>query len=69
MATPVKSDRTTFDSGAPVVLFDTRLGVSLRNHFTPSADGQRFLFAWPTESGAAGQVHVLLNWPSLLKKP
>jgi dipeptidyl aminopeptidase/acylaminoacyl peptidase len=68
-AAPVKIDGTTFDSGAPVELFDIRLGVSLRNHFTASADGQRFLFAWPVESGAAGQFQVLLNWPSLLKKP
>jgi hypothetical protein len=43
--------------------------VSLRNHFTVSADGQRFLFAWPKDFDTAGQVHVLLNWPALLKKP
>jgi hypothetical protein len=69
MAAPVKIDGTTFDSGAPVALFDIRMGVSLRNHFTASADGQHFLFAWPVESGTAGQFQVLLNWPSLLKKP
>jgi len=69
MAAAVKVDGTTFDSGAPVVLFDFRPGVSLRNHFTPSADGQRFLFAWPVESGSTGQIQVLLNWTSLLKKP
>jgi Tol biopolymer transport system component len=69
MAAPIKSDGTTFDSGVPVTLFVIRPGISQRNHFAASADGQRFLFAWPTNSGAPGQVHVLLNWPSLLKKP
>ena len=69
MAVPVITDRATFESGAPAPLFDIRPGVSARNHFTISADGQRFLFAWPKDLDTAGQVHVLLNWPALLKKP
>ena len=69
MAAPVKIDGTSFESGTPVALFDISPGVSLRNHFTVTADGQRFLFAWPHESKDAGQIHVILNWPALLKKP
>jgi hypothetical protein len=68
MAAPVKTDGTSFESGAPVKLFEVRRGVSLRNHFTVTADGQRFLFAWPQDSNDAGQVYILLNWPALLKK-
>jgi Tol biopolymer transport system component len=66
MAAPVKSDGTLFESGTPVQLFTAPLGISLRNHFTATADGQRFLFASPKDTGNA-EVHVLLNWPSLLK--
>jgi hypothetical protein len=68
MAVPVRSDGTSFDSGTPVQLFTARLGISFRNHFTVSADGQRFLFASPKESGNAGGFNVVLNWPSLLPK-
>ena len=68
MSAPVRSDGNSFESGAPVQLFTARLGISLRNHFTVSADGQRFLFASPRDSGAAGGINVLLNWPGLLKK-
>jgi len=68
MAVPVRSDGTLFDSGTPVQMFTARRGLSLRNHFTVSADGQRFLFASPTDTGKAGEVHVILNWPALLKR-
>jgi Tol biopolymer transport system component len=68
MAVPVGSDGTSFDSGTPVQLFTARLGISFRNHFTVSADGQRFLFASPRDSGNPGGFNVLLNWPGLVKK-
>lgn len=68
MAVPVRSDGTLFDSGTPVQLFTARLGISFRNHFTVSADGQRCLFASPRGSDNSGGVNVLLNWPGLLKK-
>jgi len=68
MAVPVKTDGTEFESGSPAPLFDVRPGISLRNHFAVSADGQRFLFAWPKDADTAGEVHVLLNWTTLLKK-
>jgi Tol biopolymer transport system component len=63
MAAPVQSDGTRFDSGTPVPLFTVQLGQSRRNHFTPSADGQRFLFDSPAGADRAGEVDVLLNWP------
>ncbi len=68
MAVPVRSDGTSFESGTPAPLFTARLGVSRRNHFTVSPDGQRFLFAWPRDSGSTGEVHVLLDWAARLKK-
>ena len=68
MAAPVKTDGTSFETGTPRLLFQIRPGVSLRNHFTAGADGQRFLFAWPKDTDDADQVHVILNWPTLLKK-
>jgi eukaryotic-like serine/threonine-protein kinase len=68
MAVSVRSDGTSFDSGTPVQLFTARLGISFRNHFTVSADGQRFLFASPKDSGNAGGFNVLLNWQGVLKK-
>ena len=68
MAAPVKTGGQSFESGTPVKLFDIHRGISLRNHFAVSADGQRFLVAWPKESEAAGEVYVMLNWPSLLKR-
>jgi hypothetical protein len=43
--------------------------ITSRPALTASADGQRFLFAWPKDSDNAGQVHVMLNWPALLKRP
>jgi Tol biopolymer transport system component len=67
MAAPVKSEGTLFESGTPVELFAARLGVSLRNHFTVSADGQGLLFASPRGTANAGEFQVLLNWPALLK--
>ena len=57
-----------WQSGTPVQLFTARRGVSLRNHFTASADGQRFLFTSPRDAGNSGEVHVILNWPAPLKK-
>jgi hypothetical protein len=69
MAASVKTGGSSFEFETPVKLFDMRRGISLRNHFTASADGRRFLFAWPKESDATGRVYVMLNWPSLLKKP
>jgi Tol biopolymer transport system component len=67
MAAPVQSDGTRFDSGTPAPLFTARLGLSRRNHFTVSADGQRFLFASPAGADHIGDVDVLLNWPAPLK--
>ena len=65
----MESQGTSFEYGTAMALFPIRLGVSLRNHFTASADGQRFLFAWAKETDDAGQTYVVLDWPALLKKP
>jgi Tol biopolymer transport system component len=69
MTAPVRIDGTSFESSVPVQLFTVRKdGLAGRNDFTVSGDGQRFLFALPRDTEAVGELHVLLNWPELLKK-
>jgi Tol biopolymer transport system component len=60
------STRPVFQAGVPRLLFQTRSG-SADAHWTPSADGKRFLFLVPETQGAA-PFTVVLNWPALLKK-
>lgn len=68
MAAPVRTDGASFESGAPVLLFKIRPGLSGRNDFTATADGQRFLVACRRDSSGDNEFHILLNWPALLKK-
>ena len=68
MAVPVNTEKPTFESGAPSPLFDIRLGVSLRNHFTISSDGQRFLANTALTDDASSVITVLTNWTVRLKR-
>jgi Tol biopolymer transport system component len=67
MAVPVQlaADGRTFEAGAPVALFLTRLfgiqGLNMRQQYMPSPDGQRFLVDTVTES-VESPVTVILNW-------
>jgi eukaryotic-like serine/threonine-protein kinase len=57
------------DSGrvqAPRPLFQTRIAGVARNHYTVSADGQRFLINSPVSDAAISPITVILNWTSLL---
>jgi Tol biopolymer transport system component len=67
MAVVVKSDGTLeFDAPKPV--FQTTLDVAaLRQTYSVSADGRRFLLNAPVES-ASPSMRIVLNWPALLKK-
>jgi eukaryotic-like serine/threonine-protein kinase len=56
--------------GAPTELFQARVagGVSsLRTHYVPSRDGQRFLINTPTGDAAMVPITVVLNWTALKK--
>ncbi len=67
MAVPVQlaADGRTFEAGAPVALFLTRLlgiqGLNMRQQYMPSPDGQRFLVDTVTES-VESPITVILNW-------
>jgi hypothetical protein len=56
--------------GIPKSLYQTNVptGVtSLRTHYVPSRDGQRFLVNVATDT-VASPITVVLNWPALLNK-
>jgi eukaryotic-like serine/threonine-protein kinase len=51
----------------PHPLFQTRISGVARNHYTVSADGQRFLINSPTTDAAISPITVILNWAALLR--
>jgi eukaryotic-like serine/threonine-protein kinase len=67
MSVTVRSG-TTFEAEAPHVMFATSLSlVALRQTYSVSSDGQRFLLNTPADTGQA-PLTVLVNWPALLRK-
>jgi len=67
MAVTVRTG-ATFDADAPRALFQTALDVTaLRQDYSVSGDGQRFLLNTPLDVGSPPMT-VVLNWPALLKK-
>jgi hypothetical protein len=67
MAVPIASG-SAFTIGSPVRLFETRFAaVTVRGHFRPSADGQRFLVLAPLARDLERPAAVVLNWPATLK--
>jgi Tol biopolymer transport system component len=67
-AVPVKTDGPRFEAGTPVELFDIRPGPSQRNHFTVSADGQRFLVSMALDEKGFDHFNVILNFTAGLKR-
>lgn len=79
-AVPVRASATTFDVGAPAVLFTTRLGQSaslnqgavtantILQSYAPSADGQRFFLLRPGVERPNPPVTVVVNWMAALNK-
>jgi hypothetical protein len=58
----------TFAAEAPRVLFATRLYPrALRQTYSVSPDGERFLFQAPVEPTMQSMT-VLVNWPEQLRK-
>jgi len=58
-----------FQAGIPKALFAATVvqGVS-RNRYSPSPDGQRFIFVAPLGRDALGPTSVVLNWPGTLRR-
>ena len=70
MATDI-SVTPSFRAGVPQKLFSTgmeSLYLNSRSTYAASADGQRFLIRISRDAGAPAPIHVMLNWPALLKK-
>jgi len=62
---PVKSTADTIDTGAPVSLFQTRVGdviqTTLTQQYVVSANGQRFLVSTVSQAPTSS-ISVILNW-------
>lgn len=56
--------RGSFQAGTPHMLFpaSTQAGVGVRNRFSPSPDGSRFITIAPQSREAIGPTTVVLNW-------
>jgi Tol biopolymer transport system component len=72
LAVTVATGRTGLALGMPQVLVPaTALGAVLQgpeySDYAVTADGQRFLVKRPVDGSEKPQVHVLLDWPSLLR--
>jgi eukaryotic-like serine/threonine-protein kinase len=68
MAVEVRLVGSRLEVGLPVVLFEAQ-GIEGTGYddYAPSADGQRFLVKMPVGKGQHPQLHIVTNWPSLLK--
>jgi Tol biopolymer transport system component len=65
MAVPIHAQAATFEYGAPVALFQTRVAASATSSFRPqytvAADG-RFLINVTAEESTVSPITVVLNW-------
>jgi Tol biopolymer transport system component/tRNA A-37 threonylcarbamoyl transferase component Bud32 len=69
MAVSIKAQGNTFEAGLPSDLFETgMLAAGVRNHYTVSADGQRFLVGMLSGGTESPPLTFVLNWTALLKK-
>ena len=59
-------DPDTLRAEPPRPLFQTRIMGVARNHYTVTADGQRFLINSPVSDTAISPITVILNWAALL---
>ena len=65
MAVTAKATPTTFEAGAPVVLFDLPNEAS---RYDVAADGQRFLITRGLRELPPSPITVVINWVASLKK-
>jgi eukaryotic-like serine/threonine-protein kinase len=58
-----------FEAGTPRALFQMRLALDWDlNHYSVTADGQRFLVTTPAGEAVSPTITVVLNWPAALEK-
>ncbi|MEP6767122.1 MAG: protein kinase [Acidobacteriota bacterium] len=58
-----------FQAGIPKALFAAQVMVgTTRNRYSPSPDGQRFVFVAPLGREALGPTNIVVNWPASLGK-
>ncbi len=69
MAVDIQSGKG-FEAGVPKSLLEVRVGgvAALRNHYTVSADGRRFLINAAPEDAPSSPITVVLNWTAALKR-
>jgi len=67
MAVEIREEAERLEVGLPTELFAAGLlGSDAGDHYAVSADGQRFLVKVPIGDDSKFQMHVVLNWESLL---
>jgi Tol biopolymer transport system component len=69
MAVDIEAKNGAIVAGIPHPLFETRLPTGGRNRWAVTRDGKRFLAIVPIEQKSANTLNVILNWPSLLRRP
>jgi len=68
VAVDVREAAGRLEVSLPTELFEAGVvGNAIQNNYAVSADGQRFLVQVPVESDRRRQMHVVLNWESLLE--
>jgi Serine/threonine protein kinase len=69
MSVDIKVEGNKLTCSLPRPLFKTDVTPlrDMRNHYDVSSDGQRFLFAIPTQKASAATVNVVMNWTADLK--
>jgi hypothetical protein len=66
MAVPYRATETTFEPGAPKVLFPLQ-GTAAHYSFAATGDGRRFLIGKPVDESITEPITVVLNWVDELK--
>jgi len=68
MAVEVRLIGGRLEVGLPTALFEAQ-GIEGTGYddYAPTADGQRFLVKMPVGKAQHPQLHIVTNWPSLLK--
>jgi hypothetical protein len=67
----VMEPKPSFEPGAPVPLFETRIGEGAGHvafQYDVTADGKRFLVATTAAGASAPPLTVVVNWTAGLKK-
>ena len=68
MAVEIREEAERLEVGLLTELFAAGdLGSDAGDHYAVSADGQRFLVKVPIDDYSKFQMHVVLNWESLLE--